>query len=186
MSKFDKFIEYITVIDFFPIKSTFRVSATRTAYHSPLGAACSLTIIALTMIYLTQRLEVLTMRNATNVSQLNFANSINGSKLFNYTINKPDSETNWVPRVAFGIYDVNGFKEPDDMARIGKIKAYMYKLEIDSITKKIERKYVPFKLHSCSQDDLKLFEMLGTYQDVMRVFRCIDEGQTIDLLGDFT
>ena len=34
--------------------------------------------------------------------------------------------------------------------------------------------------------DLKLFEMLGTYQDVMRVFRCIDEGQTIDILGDFT
>jgi hypothetical protein len=72
------------------------------------------------------------------------------------------------------------------MARIGKIKAYMYKIRIDSISKKIERQSIPFKLHSCSQDDLKLFEMLGTYQDVMRVFRCIDEGQTIDLLGDFT
>jgi hypothetical protein len=72
------------------------------------------------------------------------------------------------------------------MSRIGKIKAYMFKIKIDSISKKIDRNYYPFKLHSCSQDDLELFEMLGTYQDVMRVFRCIDSGQVIDLLGDFT
>ncbi len=48
-----------------------------------------------------------------------FTGNVSGIVEFNYTINKPDPKTNWIPRLAFGIYDTNGFKEPEDMSRIG-------------------------------------------------------------------
>ena len=72
------------------------------------------------------------------------------------------------------------------MSRIGKIRAYMFKMEIDPSSKNITRSYEDFKMHSCSTQDLPLFQKLGNFQDAMRVFRCIDDGQVINFMGDFT
>ena len=124
----DRFLNYLTIVDFFPITAKFRVSYKRVAQNTGIGSVMSIIIIVISTIYFIQRYVVLTERNSTSINSLTYSNQVNPTAFFNYTINKPDEATGWIPRVAFGIYDVNGFKEPEDLARIGSIKAYMYKM----------------------------------------------------------
>jgi hypothetical protein len=48
----DRFLYYLTVIDFFPVTAKFRVSYKREAQNTGLGSVMSLVIIVLSAIYL--------------------------------------------------------------------------------------------------------------------------------------
>ena len=48
----DRFLYYLTIIDFFPVTAKFRVSYKREAQNTGLGSVMSLVIIVLSAIYL--------------------------------------------------------------------------------------------------------------------------------------
>ena len=48
----DRFLNYLTIIDFFPVTAKFRVSYKREAQNTGLGSVISLVIIVLTAIYI--------------------------------------------------------------------------------------------------------------------------------------
>ena len=50
----------------------------------------------------------------------------------------------------------------------------------------IIKKKVDLKLHLCNMQDVDLFNELGSYQSKIALFYCLDRGQKIELLGDWS
>ena len=59
-------------------------------------------------------------------------------------------------KFAFGVYNSTDFRQPQQLERLGKVKAYMFFMKTDADGGIIQKK-VDLKLHLCNMQDVEIF-----------------------------
>ena len=143
----------ISLVDQFPQSQQFRVSSQHSKLHSVTGALSTISLVVVTLIYMTYRLNVLINFLETTIFTNETENVFTGQDFLNVTV----GENLTLYKIPFGIgitvYDKD-YSWPYDLDKIGTLKLYNQGHFFDPV-KIIDIDVVNvLKTHNCTREEL--------------------------------